>query len=151
MKRFSFSVIIRGRCYNLQKEKKEKLITNKEIASLFGKANNVFEMCVWNDLLYLFTADDKIYSYSLEKKGKVRYEKAFSEKLKQICKEKEEGGLSAWCSEVYMVEGEIYLKIELDSEEDDTVGDIYCCYDPAAKRFKEIKKNDEEMFYCMLD
>ena len=48
-------------------------------------------------------------------------------------------------------EGEIYLKIELDSEEDDTVGDIYCCYDPAAKRFKEIKKNDEEMFYCMLD
>lgn len=138
-------------CYNLQKEKKEKLITNKEIASLFGKANNVFEMCVWNDLLYLFTADDKIYSYSLEKKGKVRYEKAFSEKLKQICKEKEEGGLSAWCSEVYMVEGEIYLKIELDSEEDDTVGDIYCCYDPAAKRFKEIKKNDEEMFYCMLD
>ena len=45
---------------------------------------------MWNDLLYLFTADDKIYSYSLEKKGKVRYEKAFSEKLKQICKEKEE-------------------------------------------------------------
>ena len=50
-----------------------------------------------------------------------------------------------------MVEGKIYLKIELDSEEDDTVGDIYCYYDPAAKRFKEIKKNDEEMFYCMLD
>mgnify|MGYP000554274439 CR=1 FL=1 len=82
----------------------------------------------------------------------VKFEAKINEKiLKGICKEKEEGGLSAWCSEVYMVEGEIYLKIELDSEEDDTVGDIYCCYDPAAKRFKEIKKNDEEMFYCMLD
>ena len=131
--------------YDLQHNKKECLVK-------VNKKEDVYEMCIRKDRLYVFTTGEMIdgestngystdvYSYSLEGKDKqLCYEKEFTEALKKFEQENDENML--WAYDF----SEVNNKIDIRGEADD----YYLCYDPDTKQLKQVRKNDPEMF-CFL-
>ena len=132
--------------YDLKHNKKECLVKG-------NKKDDIYEMCIWKDRLYVFTTGEMIdgestngystdvYSYSLEGKDKqLYYEKDFTEALKKFEQENDKNLLLADFS---VVNNKIYIRSEAD--------DYYLCYDPAVKQLKQVRKNDPEMFYFLLN
>ena len=132
--------------YDLKHNKKECLVK-------VNKKEDVYEMCIRKDRLYVFTTGEMIdgestngystdvYSYSLEGKDKqICYEKEFTEALKKFEQENDKNLLLADFSEV---NNKIYIRGEAD--------DYYLCYDPDTKQLKQVRKNDPEMLYFFVN
>ena len=132
--------------YDLKHNKKECLVK-------VNKKEDVYEMCIRKDRLYVFTTGEMIdgestngystdvYSYSLAGKDKkLYYEKDFTEALKKFEQENDKNLLLADFS---VVNNKIYIRGEAD--------DYYLCYDPATKQLKQVRKNDPEMLYFFVN
>lgn len=132
--------------YDLKHKKKECLVKG-------NKKEDIYEMCIWKDRLYVFTTGEMIdgestngystdvYSYSLAGKDKkLYYEKDFTEALKKFEQENDKNLLLADFS---VVNNKIYIRGEAD--------DYYLCYDPATKQLKQVRKNDPEMLYFFVN
>ena len=132
--------------YDLKHKKKECLVK-------VNKKDDIYEMCIWKDRLYVFTTGEMIdgestngystdvYSYSLAGKDKeLYYEKDFTEALKKFEQENDKNLLLADFS---VVNNKIYIRGEAD--------DYYLCYDPAMKQLKQVRKNDPEMLYFFVN
>ena len=132
--------------YDLKHKKKECLVK-------VNKKDDIYEMCIWKDRLYVFTTGEMIdgestngystdvYSYSLAGKDKeLYYEKDFTEALKKFEQENDKNLLLADFS---VVNNKIYIRGEAD--------DYYLCYDPATKQLKKVRKNDPEMLYFFVN
>ena len=132
--------------YDLKHKKKEWLVK-------VNKKEDVYEMCIRKDRLYVFTTGEMIdgestngyatdvYSYSLAGKDKkFYYEKDFTEALKKFEQENDKNLLLADFS---VVNNKIYIRCEAD--------DYYLCYDPATKQLKKVRKNDPEMLYFFVN
>ena len=132
--------------YDLKHKKKECLVK-------VNKKEDVYEMCIRKDRLYVFTTGEMIdgestngystdvYSYSLAGKDKkLYYEKDFTEALKKFEQENDKNLLLADFS---VVNNKIYIRGEAD--------DYYLCYDPATKQLKQVRKNDPEMLYFFVN
>ena len=133
--------------YDLKHNKKECLVK-------VNKKEDVYEMCIRKDRLYVFTTGEMIdgestngystdvYSYSLEGKDKqLCYEKEFTEALKKFEQENDENML--WAYDFSEVNNKIYIRGEAD--------DYYLCYDPDTKQLKQVRENDPEMFYFLVN
>ena len=132
--------------YDLKHKKKECLVKG-------NKKEDIYEMCIRKDRLYVFTTGEMIdgestngyatdvYSYSLEGKDKqLCYEKEFTEALKKFEQENHKNLLLADFS---VVNNKIYIRGEAD--------DYYLCYDPDTKQLKQVRKNDPEMLYFFVN
>ncbi len=132
--------------YDLKHNKKECLVK-------VNKKEDVYEMCIRKDRLYVFTTGEMIdgestngystdvYSYSLAGKDKkLYYEKDFTEALKKFEQENDKNLLLADFS---VVNNKIYIRGEAD--------DYYLCYDPDTKQLKQVRKNDPEMLYFFVN
>ena len=132
--------------YDLKHKKMECLVK-------VNKKDDIYEMCIWKDRLYVFTTGEMIdgestngystdvYSYSLAGKDKkLYYEKDFTEALKKFEQENDKNLLLADFS---VVNNKIYIRGEAD--------DYYLCYDPDTKQLKQVRKNDPEMLYFFVN
>lgn len=132
--------------YDLKHNKKECLVK-------VNKKEDIYEMCIRKDRLYVFTTGEMIdgestngystdvYSYSLAGKDKkLYYEKDFTEALKKFEQENDKNLLLADFS---VVNNKIYIRGEAD--------DYYLCYDPDTKQLKQVRKNDPEMLYFFVN
>ncbi|MFR3358264.1 MAG: hypothetical protein ACLTSD_02165 [Eubacterium sp.] len=125
--------------YDLKKNKKERL-------AKWNKHDSISEMFIWKDQLFMLTSGNQsLYSCSLNEKGKLHYEEAFTDAVKKY---EQESQLEIDIETVRLVEDKMGIYAGLWSAEGEEIEeDTYFCYDLVTKQLKKEEKNDPEMFY----
>ena len=129
--------------YDLKKNKKERL-------AKWNKHDSISEMFIWKDQLFMLTSGNQsLYSCSLNEKGKLHYEEAFTDAVKKY---EQESQLEIDIETVRLVEDKMGIYAGLWSAEGEEIEeDTYFCYDLVTKQLKKEEKNDPEMFYRYID
>ena len=125
--------------YDLKKNKKERL-------AKWNKHDSISEMFIWKDQLFMLTSGNQsLYSCSLNEKGKLHYEEAFTDAVKKY---EQESQLEIDIETARLVEDKMGIYAGLWSAEGEEIEeDTYFCYDLVTKQLKKEEKNDPEMFY----